>query len=182
MASAFQQPPGWDRESSPYHSGEQSVQARAGARDMAERVGRKVIRSFMPDQHCEFFAALPFLILGSLDEAGRPWASIVTGPPGFAQSPDPRRLAIEAKPLPADPLGANLRAGAAVAVLGIQPETRRRNRMNGKVIAAGSGGFTVAVDQSFGNCPKYIQARAARFIAGASASDAAAAIRWRARM
>jgi ferredoxin-NADP reductase/predicted pyridoxine 5'-phosphate oxidase superfamily flavin-nucleotide-binding protein len=168
-----QQPlPGWDRDGSPYHPGEQAVQARAGAREMAERAGRKVIRSFMPHQHREFFAQLSFVILGSLDDAGRPWASILVSQPGFAQSPDPRWLAIAAKPLPADPLGANLKKGGAIGVLGIQPETRRRNRMNGRVIDASHGSFTVAVDQSFGNCPQYIQARAGRFVAEPSAGDA----------
>lgn len=128
---------------------------------MAERVGRKVIRNFMPDQHREFFAELPFVVLGSLDDEGRPWASMLTGRPGFVRSPDPRRLAVAAKPIPGDPLADNLRTGAAIGLLGIQPETRRRNRMNGKVIDARRGSFTLAVDQSFGNCPQYIQARAA---------------------
>src|SRR5687768_7379282 len=94
----YQPLPGWDRDSSPYHAGEQAVQARASAREMAERVGRRVIRSFMPDQHREFFAGLPFVIVGSLDAEGRPWASILARPPGFLRSPDPRRLAVAARP------------------------------------------------------------------------------------
>lgn len=157
--------PGWDRDGSPYHAGEQAVQARAGARDRAERMGRKVIRSFMPDQHRAFFAELPFVVLGSLDGLGRPWASVLAGPPGFLRSPDPRRLVVAARPLPDDPLAANLQPGAAVGLLGIQPETRRRNRMNGRVIELGDGRFTLAVDQSFGNCPQYIQARTPHFVA-----------------
>ncbi|MPZ59181.1 MAG: 2Fe-2S iron-sulfur cluster binding domain-containing protein [Rhizobiales bacterium] len=170
MSSATSSPqgqplPSWSCDGSPYHAGEQAVQARAGARDFAERAGRKVIRAFMPDQHREFFAELPFVILGSLDTAGRPWASILVGQPGFVSSPDPRRLTIAARPIAGDPLGANLRGGVAVAVLGIQPETRRRNRMNGRVTETGEGSVTIAVDQSFGNCPQYIQARTARFVA-----------------
>ena len=53
----------------------------------------------------------------------------------------------------------------AVGLLGIELETRRRNRMNGTVPRHRRGGFAVAVDQSFGNCPQYIQARAPRFVA-----------------
>jgi predicted pyridoxine 5'-phosphate oxidase superfamily flavin-nucleotide-binding protein len=60
--------------------------------------------------------------------------------------------------------------GAPVGLLGIQLETRRRNRMNGTVIEVGDGGFTVRVDQSFGNCPKYIQARAPTLVADPAAS------------
>jgi len=154
--------PGWDRSGSPYHAGEQALQVRAGARELAERMGRRVIRTFLPEQHRDFFAELPFVILGSLDAAGRPWASVVCGEPGFVRSPDPRSLRIGGRPLPGDPLRANLRKGAAVGLLGIQPETRRRNRANGRVSAVGDEGFTLAVDQSFGNCPQYIQARSPR--------------------
>ena len=50
-------------------------------------------------------------------------------------------------------------AGAPVGLLGLEPHTRRRNRMNGRLAAMSEGGLEVAVVQSFGNCPKYIQAR-----------------------
>jgi len=53
----------------------------------------------------------------------------------------------------------HLAPGAAVGVLGLEPHTRRRNRMNGRVAAFGDSGLDVQVVQSFGNCPKYIQAR-----------------------
>jgi uncharacterized protein len=44
-------------------------------------------------------------------------------------------------------------------MLGIELATRRRNRANGTIAAADASGLTVAVDQSFGNCPKYIHPR-----------------------
>ncbi len=49
--------------------------------------------------------------------------------------------------------------GVKIGLLGIELPTRRRNRMNGVVSASGKDGFSVRVDQSFGNCPKYIQTR-----------------------
>jgi predicted pyridoxine 5'-phosphate oxidase superfamily flavin-nucleotide-binding protein len=49
--------------------------------------------------------------------------------------------------------------GAPVGVLGIDLATRRRNRANGRVAAAAPDGIAIAVEQSFGNCPQYIQAR-----------------------
>ncbi len=152
-------PPG-----SPFHAGEIALQARAGVRDRIEQQGRRAVRDHMPDQHRSFFAQLPFLVVGSLDGRGRPWASLLTGRPGFARSPDPRTLSIGAQPLPGDPLAANLREGAPLGLLGIELETRRRNRMNGTVTALGTGGFDVAVGQSFGNCPQYIQVRRHRFV------------------
>ncbi len=144
---------------SPYHAGERAMQERAGVREHAERAGRRMIRDFMPDQHRELFEKLPYVIVGSLDAKDRPWASILAGRPGFMRAPDGRLLEIGARPLAGDPLAANLALGAPVAVLGIELETRRRNRMNGTVIGAGADGFAVHVRQSFGNCPQYIQAR-----------------------
>jgi len=143
----------------PWHAGERALHDRLGLGDKMDRIGRANIRSFMPDQHREFFAQLPFLILGSVDGAGMPAASLLAGPPGFAHSPDPYRLDIAARPVAGDPLDAALRPGAPIGLLGIELPTRRRNRMNGRVIASDARGFSVAVDQSFGNCPQYIQRR-----------------------
>jgi len=150
-------------EASPYHAGEQAAQIRAGVRERAERAGRRMIRDFMPEQHRELFEKLPYVVVGSLDARDRPWASILVARPGFMRSPDERLLEIGARPLPGDPLAANLARGAPVGLLGIELETRRRNRMNGTVIGADAAGFAVYVRQSFGNCPQYIQARTHEF-------------------
>ena len=149
----------------PIHAGEAALQERAGVRRRSEAVMRRAVRDFMPDQHRAFFATLPFLVVGSLDRDDRPWASILTGRPGFLSSPDPQTLTIRAVPAFGDPLGDALAAGAPLGLLGIQPETRRRNRMNGTVAGIDDGLVTVRVGQSFGNCPQYIQARAPRFVA-----------------
>lgn len=150
-----------------FHEGELALQRRAGSYARLADAAPRVIRDHMPEQHREFFTLLPFLLAGSLDAEGQPWASVLAGPPGFVVSPDPRQLRIGVLPLPHDPLHANLRAGAQLGLLGIQPHTRRRNRMNGTVTAVDDGGFTVQVGQSFGNCPKYIQAREPHHMPGA---------------
>jgi len=136
-----------------------ALQERAGSRAKLAEAGPRVIRDHMPDQHREFFTQLPFLIAGSVDAAGQPWASVLAGPPGFVSSPDPKRLSVRARPMLFDPLVDTLADGAAIGLLGIEPHTRRRNRMNGRVANVNAGGFEVEVGQSFGNCPKYIQAR-----------------------
>lgn len=160
------QPPalnsGWTRETTPYHLGEKMLQGRAGTSDLAERVGRMVIRDSMLDQHRELFCSLPFVLLGSLDTDMRPWASIVIGRPGFITSPTPTLLRLRTSCTQGS-LAWKPTFGAPVGILGIQLETRRRNRMNGKVVQIDEDGFTVRVDQSFGNCPKYIQAREPSF-------------------
>lgn len=147
-----------------WHEGERALQARAGIAGRMAQVGPVVLRDHMPDQHRTFFAQLPFLIAGSVDAGGQPWASALAAPPGFAHSPDPRHLRIDAWPAGDDPLAAALMPGAPIGLLGIEPHTRRRNRMNGTIGEVDARGFSLEVNQSFGNCPRYIQAREAVFV------------------
>lgn len=151
-------------DASPFHSGEKALQERVGKRAKMETFGRRAIRSFLLDQHREFFSQLPFLVAGSVDAEGWPWASIISGKPGFLTSPDSTTLHVNAVAAEGDPLQAALKSGASLGLLGIEIDTRRRNRMNGRVVEAGSSGFTVNVDQSFGNCPQYIQTRTVDFV------------------
>ncbi|AOJ90391.1 pyridoxamine 5'-phosphate oxidase [Burkholderia sp. MSMB0856] len=167
--------PGWELDVAPFHAGELAVQQRAGVTEAAGTAGRRGIRRFMPDQHRTFFAQLPFFVLGGVDAYGQPWATLRVGTPGFVTAPDARTLRIDGDALPGDPLADAWRPGAPLGGLGIEFDTRRRNRVNGVVRSADSGALTIAVEQSFGNCAKYIQGRKPTFVAreaGASiASD-----------
>ena len=157
----------------PFHAGEVAMQERAGVRERLLEIGPRAIREHMPQQHREFFRRLPTLLVGSLDAQQRPWASILVGQPGFISDPDERRLRVAAMPGCGDPLREHLCVGAALGMLGIEPQTRRRNRVNGHVIEMRPDGFELRVDQSFGNCPQYIQAREPQWLmndAGASAN------------
>jgi hypothetical protein len=140
-------------------------------RERLAEVGALVMRDQMPDQHRELFAKLPFVLVGSVDDNGQPHASLLAGAPGFVHSSEPRTLVIDALPHPADPLSHALRIGGSLGVLGLEPHTRRRNRLNGVVSALHAGGFDISVRQSFGNCPKYIQARQANWIGGDAAIE-----------
>ena len=151
---------GWNHAESPFHAGEQQVQERLGVRDKIETFARRAVRDYMPDQHREFYAKLPFVLVGTVDDRGRPWASLVAKRPGFMTSPDARHLEIAARPLFGDPLNGTLKPGADVGLLGIDPENRRRNRLTGRIDTVGPDGFAVAIGQAFGNCPQYIQTRA----------------------
>lgn len=144
-------------ERSPWHAGEQQLQAHVGVAERMEAFGRKVIRTWMPDQHREFYQQLPFMLYGAVDADGRPWASVLEGAPGFAHSPDPEHLQFTALPAVDDP--AQLRNGEPIGLLGIELHTRRRNRLNGHVGDLHDHGFNLSVDQAFGNCPQYIQLR-----------------------
>jgi predicted pyridoxine 5'-phosphate oxidase superfamily flavin-nucleotide-binding protein len=147
------------RRPAPFHAGERQAQERAGVRAQMEKVGSVVLRDYMPDQHREFFPLLPTLFVGAEDVHGALWASMLWGEPGFIQSPDPAALRVEALFADGDPLAASLKPGASLGLLGLQFETRRRNRANGIAASVDAGGFQFALHQSFGNCPKYIQTR-----------------------
>ncbi len=148
------------RTASPFHAGEQAIQSLAGVRDRIELRGRAVIRDYMPEQHRAFFAALPFIVVGLADQNGHPWATTLSGPPGFMNSAEENLLTIKAWLDPGDPLHSCIRDGAPVGGLGIELSTRRRNRINGRIEDCIIGeSLSIRVQQSFGNCPKYIQAR-----------------------
>ena len=152
--------PGWMAAESPFHASELAVQERVGVRATLDaRVRKAGIRDYMPDQHRQFFNELPFLLIGSTDADGQPWATMQLGRPGFLTTPDSRTLHIAGASLPGNPLQGRLNTGAFIGALGIQLTTRRRNRVNGVITIADHEGLTVAVRQSFGNCPKYIQRR-----------------------
>ncbi|WP_248311776.1 pyridoxamine 5'-phosphate oxidase family protein [Bosea sp. ASV33] len=138
----------------PFHSGELAAQALAG---VASRGAG--IRDFMPDQHRIFFGQLPWLFAGVLDRDGWPLATVLAAEPGFVASPSPTTLSIAALPGRDDRAFEALRPGGPIGLLGLEFETRRRNRANGRIGAVGADGLEVSVSQSFGNCAKYIQVR-----------------------
>ncbi|HEV8388891.1 MAG TPA: pyridoxamine 5'-phosphate oxidase family protein [Dongiaceae bacterium] len=154
-------------QASPWHAGEVALQRSAGVAEKMAAHGR-VIRDHMLDQHRQFYPLLPFIVAGAVDDAvdggGDAWATILSGQPGFLQAPDPRRLSIAAARDARDPADGGMNDGDAIGLLGIELHTRRRNRLNGKVRRTGAEHFDVTVEQSFGNCPQYIQLRDFAFV------------------
>ena len=148
---------------SPFHTGEQSIQEKLGVREQMERFGSRVIRDHMPDQHREFYQQLPFIFAGFVDNEGWPWASILCGQPGFVHSDSPYTLSIDTTPLCGDPLLEALQSDLHIGLLGIELPTRRRNRLTTHVESYHSNNIRLRVDQSFGNCPQYIQTRSIRW-------------------
>jgi hypothetical protein len=144
---------------SPWHTGEKTLQDIYGVTERMEVIGQKAIRDYMPDQHREFYQQLPFMLVGAVDAQQRPWATLLEGPEGFVTSPDPQQLLVAVQPDAQDPAAGGLQAGHAIGLLGIELHTRRRNRINGVIQQVSADGLAVAVEHSYGNCPKYIQAR-----------------------
>ncbi|MEP6018303.1 MAG: pyridoxamine 5'-phosphate oxidase family protein [Paracoccaceae bacterium] len=142
-----------------FHAGETAIQNRAEVPSSHIEKVSVFVRPEMPMQHREFFESLPILHMGFLDDTGRVWASPIFGQSGFMTSPDPRSLNVAAVPVLAQELGLDITVGAKVGAVGLELHSRRRNRMNGTLVHGKAGEMSIAVDQSFGNCPKYIQAR-----------------------
>lgn len=150
-------------EQSPWHDGEIALQRSVGAAERMEAIGQRVVRDYLLDQHREFYPLLPFVVLGTVDPSGRPWATLRAGQPGFLQSPDNKTLHLSLPRDAADPAERGMEANDSIGLLGIDPRNRRRNRLNGIIQQRSEMGFAISVVQSFGNCPQYIQLRAPEF-------------------
>ncbi|KAJ8598407.1 hypothetical protein CTAYLR_003029 [Chrysophaeum taylorii] len=154
---------GW--EASPFHEGEWAVQEKLGVREQMEVFARKVVRRYMNAQHREFYGLLDFVIVG-YEEGGWPWCTILTGKAGFIETPDPLTMKIRTRNKSFSP-----KIGTRLGLLGIQLSTRRRNRLAATVRSVDEDGLTLGVDQSFGNCPQYIQLRETSHVVVSSSSS-----------
>ncbi|MEP3348259.1 MAG: pyridoxamine 5'-phosphate oxidase family protein [Litoreibacter sp.] len=142
-----------------FHEGERSLHEKLDIEERQHQLGLRMVRDHMPDQHREFFAMLHSVHIGAVDADGHPWAIMRAGSAGFMASPDDKTLEISSHPLAGEPEALNLTVGAKTSVVGIEFETQRRNRLNATVNATEDGKLSFHVDQSYGNCPKYIQIR-----------------------
>src|SRR5712691_3771897 len=142
-----------------YHAGELEIQARAGVLTEGARIG-KSIRATIPAAAQVFLREQPMIIAATVDVEGRVWVSLLTGKPGFLEALDEQTVEIRAAPHPSDALSANLRVGGTIGLIAIDFATRRRMRVNGWVKSVRQGNIVVQAGEVYGNCHKYIQARA----------------------
>jgi len=140
-----------------WHAGELELQQSVGLKELMAEIGAKVIRSYMPDQHRSFFHQLPFIVVGSVDGDKNVWVGIRSGGNGFIESPEPSILQIKGIGVPGDPVERGIKRNGAIGLLGIELDTKRRNRVNGLIIEVQEKMIEIEVNQSFGNCPKYIE-------------------------
>jgi hypothetical protein len=113
------------------------------------------IQRDLPPEHAQFYkTCLPFLPITTLDESGRPWSSILAGKDGekgFIRSTQYSRLEVEAQTWDGDPLGDNLRLfekveNLIVAGIGVEFETRRRNKFAGIVSKINQSGHDIEME------------------------------------
>jgi len=144
-----------------YHPGEIAVQTRTGDRSLAAR-RQAMIANHVVDGARAFLQRQGVVAVGAADTAGRLWASLWCGAPGFLRAGEDGEqvevdMAIDESSV--DPARPILRAGTPLALLAIDLVTRQRFRINGTINCLDRSGLQLDVREAFGNCMKYIQKR-----------------------
>ena len=152
-----------------FHSGERTVQIRAGEAAIADRnstlISDVVIGGARP------FIAKQFMVaLGSIDPYGNVWASLLFGKPGFMHTADGHAIDIDVPAQhrdAAEPFWTNIEGNHDVGMLFIELGSRRRYRVNGTVTRQDATGIQVGIREAYPNCPKYIHRRQLRALGDA---------------
>lgn len=150
--------------SSPFHEGERSIQERVGETAMADGNGRVISGEILPGA-LKFIEQQNMLVLTSLAPDGTPWPHLLFGAKGFANAPRADQLEVDlgrALVDREDPLFEHLAADARLGVLVIELGSRRRLRINGRLADPAVERWLLEVDETYPNCPKYIQKRQVR--------------------
>jgi len=145
----------------PYHEGELQVQARVGVLDEGA-MNSRVIQNSIIKGALRFINQLPMAVFGSLDQDDHVWASVFIGTPGFMQAEDDRTVTFDLSrmmPNLDDPFWTNIEGNPRVGMLAIELASRRRLRINGRITRVSDTALQLHVEESYPNCPKYIQKR-----------------------
>lgn len=145
----------------PFHAGELSVQKRVGDDFVASRNGRMISDTILPGA-VSFIEEQALVVFGSVDINDGVWASVVLGTPGFMRSKDRRSVDFDITRIyknPHDPLWTNITTHDKLGTLVIELQTRRRLRINGRLVERSADQLKLQVVESYPNCPKYIHRR-----------------------
>jgi predicted pyridoxine 5'-phosphate oxidase superfamily flavin-nucleotide-binding protein len=142
-----------------YHEGEREVQSRAGVASDG-LAAEDMYRSAMGLGVQRFLSAQNLAVLSTMDADGRVWASLRAGAAGFLRVVDEHIVEVGGHSHPDDPLLQNLKQLSSAGMLVINLAARQRLRLNGTGQIE-DGIVRLTVNQVYGNCPQYIQAREA---------------------
>ncbi|UDQ82261.1 pyridoxamine 5'-phosphate oxidase family protein [Erwinia rhapontici] len=137
-----------------FHPGELQAQKKAGYQQV-----KAALYPSMPEQHRLFYQDLQTFYITVQDGSGYPFAALVQGAPGFIATPDESHFSLLRSAIEAVPYLPALKPGMAFGGLGIDFASRRRNRVNAVVEGFSDNRLQLHVQESFGNCPQYIQRR-----------------------
>jgi len=144
-----------------FHPGELQAQYNAREQDIAKRNSENVLDHLIR-------GALPFVrqqtvvYVGSIDQQGQVWASMLFGAPGFLQpSEDTHSLTVDLRQVAMqkrDPLWKNIRHDGRLGLLLLETQSRRRLKINGTA-SVGGDRLHLQIEESVPICPRYIQRR-----------------------
>lgn len=141
-----------------FHEGEKFVQERVGERAVALLNGKNIAKQIPPAARL-FITQQQAAILAWEDEQGQLWSRLVAGKPGFiAPAEDLNGLTLTI-PAEVQKQIAHLPMQHQVGILLLEFSTRRRLRINGRILRNAETELEIAVDEGFPNCPKYIHKR-----------------------
>lgn len=141
-----------------FHAGEIAVQRLAGVATEAQHLVGMLDPAELVGGVVGFLAERTLAVLTARDPHGALWASPLVGPEGFLRVTGRHQLHVETTPRTGDPLS-GLTEGQDVALIAMEFAKRRRFRVNGRVTGSDANSLTIEVEQAYGNCPLYIQAR-----------------------
>ncbi|MEU6376550.1 pyridoxamine 5'-phosphate oxidase family protein [Streptomyces sp. NPDC046909] len=156
-----------------YHAGSLAVQERVGVRELAARMGRASGEGIKPVA-AAFLEIQPLLVVSAADPStSRVWTSPLTGTPGFVRATGTHQISVIGRAPETDPLATALATpGTPLGTIALDPRTRRRMRLNGRVRPTARG-YAVEADRVFGNCPKYLQKRDSYEVVAGRGAEAA---------
>jgi hypothetical protein len=145
----------------PFHEGELEVQQRLGLHTEA-RQNSGVITDSIVKGAFRFIEQQRMAVLGSIDQDENVWASVLVGEDGFMQAATEQLVTFDLSRTVGnehDPFWKNIEDHLRVGMLVIELATRRRLRVNGRILRRGEQQLELEVLESYPNCPKYIQRR-----------------------
>ncbi|OEK07410.1 hypothetical protein A8C32_18430 [Flavivirga aquatica] len=143
-----------------YHKGELKIQEKFGEQKIADRAGRMINNAIIPGASA-FIENQNSCIISSMDINNNVWISLLVGEIGFVEVPDLTNLFFRSKKITSsdtDIFYDNIKENPNVGSLFIEFSSRRRYRINGKVITNAIG-IGLNIEEAYPNCPKYIQRR-----------------------
>ncbi|MBE7169265.1 MAG: pyridoxamine 5'-phosphate oxidase family protein [Williamsia sp.] len=143
-----------------FHPGEREIQHRTGEAHIADAI-KSIVTGTLANNAINFVEKQPMVIVGSRNDAGEPWASLLVGHVGFARVPDPGTIQFDTRQISSngtDIFFSNLRQDDQIGSLFIELNSRKRLRVNGTCKWEGSL-IELKIKHAYPNCPKYIQRR-----------------------
>ncbi len=150
----------------PFHAGEILLQKELNERDAAILNGRLCEDVVIAAAH-QFLIQQPFIVLSASQTPERIPVTIIYGEPGFISIQESgKKITISLTKHQNrihDPVLRILGQGTRVGALVIDLSTRRRLRVNGRIESISDDEISLIVDESYPNCPKYIQKRSIEY-------------------